>query len=109
MDTMISKERASRKESKNQLLMVVAMLKEKQTEIKHLKEAQDVSDSLRVLLMQKRKAAQVLARQLEEREKSERVELLESHERCGKNEGRGSARQHGLFPTLSQCYPTYSI
>ena len=84
-NTLASKDRAKRKEIKSFLIDVVNVLKDKQMEAKHLKEAQAVATALRLSLQKKRQAYQQLARQVEDRERIERTQLQEAHERSAKN------------------------
>lgn len=78
-------DRMKRKEIKSFLMDVVNLLKDKQMEVKHLKEASEVATSLRTSLQQRRQAYQLLSRQVEDRERIERLQLSESHERTAKN------------------------
>ena len=68
-NTLAAKDRAKRKEIKSFLMDVVIMLKDKQMEAKHLKEAQEVATALRLSLQKKRQSYQLLARQVEDRER----------------------------------------
>jgi len=82
---MTSSDRTHRKGFKNNIIMAMSLLKEKQTEIAHLREAEEAVIATRVVLQQKRNAFQGTARSLEERERLERSELEESHDRAAKN------------------------
>ncbi len=53
--------------------------------MKHLKEAATVAQATRINLKNKRDAYQMLAKQLEDRERDERLKLKEFHERTAKN------------------------
>lgn len=77
--------RRTRKEIKNFLVQIVNQLKDKQVEVKHLKEAAATATALRVNLKNKRESYQILAKQLENREKTEKERLREFHERTAKN------------------------
>ena len=78
-------DRNKRKEIKSFLMDVVNLLKDKQMEAKHLREAQTVATALRLSLQQKRNAFQLLQKNVEDRERIERIQLQEGHDRSSKN------------------------
>ena len=78
-------DRVKRKEIKSFLMDVVNLLKDKQMEAKHLREAQEVAVALRLSLQQKRTAFQLLQKNVEDRERIERMQLQEGHDRSSKN------------------------
>jgi len=84
-NSKIEEARRTRKEIKDFMFNVVNQLKDKLIEVKHLKEAATVAQATRINLKNKRDAYQMLAKQLEDRERDERMKLKEFHERTAKN------------------------
>ena len=78
-------ERVTRKGFKNTILELFDHIKLKTTEVKHLLESRNRSNQLKTLVLVKRENFIEVAKNLEEKEKQERVELQESHERAAKN------------------------
>ena len=79
------KDKKKRKSYKRSILELFEELKLKTTECYHLLESRNKSNGLRKLLIEKRETFQSAAKELEDKEKNERSELGESHERSAKN------------------------
>ena len=78
-------DKKKRKGFKRSILELFEELKLKTTETLYLMESKQKRNNLRAVLLEKRETFQLAARDLEGREKNEREELSESHERTAKN------------------------
>ena len=78
-------DKKKRKGFKRSILELFEELKLKTTETLYLMESKQKRNNVRAVILEKRETFQLAARDLEGREKNEREELYESHERTAKN------------------------
>ena len=78
-------DKKKRKGFKRSILELFEELKLKTTETLYLMESKQKRNNVRTVILEKRETFQLAARDLEGREKNEREELSESHERTAKN------------------------
>ena len=78
-------DKKKRKGFKRSILELFEELKLKTTETLYLMESKQKRNNVRAVILEKRETFQLAARDLEGREKNEREELSESHERTAKN------------------------
>ncbi|QDZ17492.1 signal transduction histidine kinase [Chloropicon primus] len=78
-------DKKKRKGFKRSILELFEELKLKTTECGHLLESRNKRNNVRKIILVKRESFQSAARELEERERDERDELYESHQRTSKN------------------------
>ena len=81
------KDKSKRKEYKKVIISLFEELKVKTGELFPLIEANNRRNNQRKLVLEKRESFQVAAKMLEDKEKNERTELQQSHERTAKNLG----------------------